>query len=184
MRRCDCDPGWTTGAGQDLSAFAYCNALVAPPPPPGTSIADGPGVCVTTYYAREQRTEHYICIAITMHTGFKIGSKRPCKCCGTLNTTQQYSHITPLVTFAAANGTTASARTGIGLLFNGSMPTVTGWVVIFVAVLLCLALLTWFLCWRRGRIGFCCGRTRSQRTRAEVPAADKLSYSTKCACSC
>ena len=72
---------------------------------------------------------------------------------------------------AAAGGSTGSTRSGIGLFFDGSMPTVAGWVLIFVGVLLALAPLTWFLCWRRGRIGFCCGRTRAQRTRAQVRAA-------------
>ncbi len=68
----------------------------------------------------------------------------------------------PDLAHAALNGTTSSTRSGLGLLFDGKMPTVAGWVIIFISILLLAALLTWFFCWRRGRIGFCCGMRRRE----------------------
>ena len=54
--------------------------------------------------------------------------------------------------------------------FDGNTPTVAGWVIIFVAVVLLLAAATLVFCWYRGYIA-CCARGRLK----VLPPRDRLS---------
>lgn len=157
VRSCDCDPGWTTSSSQDLSAFVYCGVSTVPPPPPSTAGAAGRRSCMPSRVS-----------AVLLEARCNVVRVGACQL--SLRPWPPPHDADTIVSrpSAATNSTTASTRSGVGLFLDGAMPTVAGWVVVFIAVLVVLVLLTWFLCWRRGRIGFCCGRTRAQCTRAEV----------------
>lgn len=69
--RCDCDPGWTTSAGQDLAAFVYCNAPAPSPPPPGVASTAGAAGAHSKCGKHPSRQIHRRAMSV-VHAGFAV----------------------------------------------------------------------------------------------------------------